>query len=73
MKLIVLLIALSGLACTVSPVITDPGSDGGSSERYSGCKRAAKDYCRHVVEADEDEMDRCVANSTFECLSGSGR
>ena len=73
MKLIVLLIALSGLACTISPVIADPGSDRDGSNRYSGCKRAAKDYCRHVVEADDDEMDRCVANSTFECLSGSSR
>jgi hypothetical protein len=68
MKLIVLLIALSGLACTVSPVITDPGERG--SDRYSDCRRAAKDYCRHVVDADDDDMDRCVANSTFECLSG---
>ena len=73
MKLIVLLIALSGLACTISPVIADPGRDRDGSGRYSGCKRAAKDYCRHVVEADDDEMDRCVANSTFECLSSGGR
>lgn len=71
MKLIVLLFALSGLACTISPVIADPGNRGGS-DRYSGCRRAAKDYCRHVVEADDDDMDRCVANSTFECLSGGG-
>ena len=73
MKLIVLLIALSGLACTISPVIADPGGNRDSSGRYSGCKRAAKDYCRHVIEADDDDMDKCVANSTFECLSGGGR
>jgi len=72
MKLIVLLIALSGLACTISPVIADPG-DRGSGDRYSGCRRAAKDYCRHVIEADDDDMDKCVANSTFECLSSGGR
>jgi hypothetical protein len=71
MKLIALLIAVSGLACTVSPVITDPAR--GESDRYSDCRRAAKDYCRHVIDASESEMDRCVANSTFECLSGGER
>ena len=28
---------------------------------------------RAIPRADDDDMDRCVANSTFECLSGDGR
>jgi hypothetical protein len=68
MKLIALLIAVSGLACTVSPVITEPQN--GGSDRYSDCRRAARDYCRHVLEVEDDGMKRCVANSTYECLAG---
>ena len=60
-----------GLSCTLSPVITTTdGRRGGA--RYSDCQRAAEAYCRDAVGATGGEFDKCVAKSTFECVSESG-
>jgi hypothetical protein len=65
-------VALAGLAamamtmgCEISPVVTSetPGT------RYSDCDRAAEDYCEHALKASEREMDACVAEHRFKCVS----
>jgi hypothetical protein len=71
MKLLVAAIALMGLACSIAPVVTDPSQEGGA--RYSDCRRAAKDYCRDGLGVSEAEMKKCVAESTFQCISAGGR
>ncbi len=71
MKTFVLVLALVGLSCTLSPVITAPSLDGGERDRYHACKRASKDYCHEVLGTANDEMAKCVANFTYECLTGS--
>lgn len=71
MKRWVLLLALVALGCQISPVITDP--EQGGSGRYDDCRRAARNYCRDVMGAIEDEMQRCVSEHVFRCVSGSGR
>ncbi len=71
MKTFVLVLALVSLSCTISPVITDPSRDGVGRDHYDSCKRASKDYCREVLGTAADEMAKCVANFTYECLTGS--
>ena len=68
MRFLIPLIALLGLACTISPVISDPGRGGGGG-RYGGCRRAAEDYCRHVADSPPSETEACVARHTLECVS----
>ena len=60
------------LACTISPVVTDPmgGSSGG---RYDDCRRAAREYCKHVPRAENTDTDECVAQQTFRCVAGAER
>jgi hypothetical protein len=70
MRLSILLATLLFLACQVSPVVTPPSDEGNS--RYSDCRRASRDYCKHVLAVSDDEKDKCVAERVFECLS-SGR
>ncbi len=72
MKRLALVLALLGLSCTVSPVITEPSTHGGGSDRYDDCRRASQDYCREVLNTSDDEMKKCVANFTYECLTGGG-
>jgi hypothetical protein len=69
MKILLLLLALAGLSCQISPVIT-PTEEGGS-ERYDDCRRAAKDYCRDVLGVAKEDTKECVSKATFECISGS--
>jgi len=68
MRVILIFLALMGLSCTISPVITDPAV--GEDDLYGACRRAAKEYCRQVVEVPETDMRKCVAQSTFDCVSG---
>jgi hypothetical protein len=68
MKFALALIAVLALSCRISPVITDKADP--SSDRYSECKRAAREYCKHVVDPAQSEMDGCVAKYAFECVSG---
>jgi hypothetical protein len=69
MKYCLLAIAFLALGCTISPVVSDPRER--SSEVYSDCRRAAKDYCREVVNAPSNEVDRCVADYAYRCTSGA--
>ncbi len=71
MKKLALVFALLALSCTISPVVTEPSSDGGRGNHYDACKRASKDYCREVLATAQDEMKKCVANFTYECLTGT--
>ncbi len=71
MKKLALVLALLCLSCTISPVVTEPSLDGGRRDHYDACKRASKDYCREVLATAQDEMNKCVANFTYECLTGS--
>ncbi len=68
MKLALVLLAVMALSCRIAPVVTDRSDP--PSDRYSECKRAARDYCRHVVDPTQTEMDGCVAKYAYECLSG---
>lgn len=62
-------VALSALlGCEISPVVTADESFLGP---YHDCKQAAEDYCEHVVVAAARDMDTCVADHTFQCVSGS--
>ena len=57
------------LGCSISPVVTDPmGSS--ATDRYSSCRRAAKDYCRDALDTPPSSMDKCVAEATFKCTTG---
>jgi hypothetical protein len=69
MKKPLLATALLALGCTISPVVSDPREE--SSDRYSDCRRAAKDYCREVVNTPSNEVDRCVADYAYRCISGA--
>jgi hypothetical protein len=66
---LVLALALAATACQISPVVTDP-SPPPSDDRYSQCREAARDYCRKVVGVTAEELDRCVAEHAFRCVSG---
>lgn len=55
------------LGCTLNPVVTTPQVD---TTLYDDCERAAEDYCELVIGASDDDLDRCVANYTFQCVSG---
>ncbi len=69
MKKLGLVLALLALSCTISPVVTEPSLDGGRRDHYGACRRASKDYCREVLATAQDEMKKCVANLTYECLT----
>ena len=58
-----------GDPCARAPevVTTEPS---GSNGRYDDCRRAARDYCEHVVRPSDDQEDRCVAEQTFVCIRG---
>ena len=70
MKALLLAFALLGVSCQLSPNIVAEPMDGGG--RYTDCRRAARDHCRHSLQVVEDELKACVARATFECTSGGG-
>lgn len=70
-SLLVVAAALVTLSCHISPVVTDPGG-GWEDSRYSSCRRAAADYCRHALDTPESEMKACVAERAYQCTSGKG-
>lgn len=62
-------LVLLAAGCEISPVVSAQEPTG----RYASCERASQDYCEHVVEAKAKEMEKCVADYTFQCLSGGAR
>jgi len=64
MRVLILTVALLGSACQIDPVIMNP------EPAHSGCRDAARDYCRYVLKEPHDGMDECMARHTFECESG---
>jgi hypothetical protein len=69
--LVASLLFLSALGCEIAPVVSTPSDAPGV--RYSDCDRAAEDYCEHTIKASADDMDACVAQYRFECLSSGAR
>ena len=59
------------LGCEISPVVTSPMDSPGM--RYGDCERAAEEYCEHSIKASEREMEACVAEHRFKCLSSRAR
>lgn len=59
-------VALAAVGCEISPVVTAPE---GIGTRYGDCDRAAREYCEHGLEVDDAQMDRCVAEHRFRCVS----
>jgi hypothetical protein len=39
--------------------------------RYDDCEQAAQNYCEFVIRAPESDLEACVANYAFQCLSGA--
>jgi hypothetical protein len=70
MKYLLISAALICASCSISPVISDPASSRG--ERYSDCRRVARDYCRDVEQVSDADQKRCVSEATYKCVSGSG-
>ncbi len=68
MKLLVLCGALAVAGCSVAPVIGDPGHGGRGGALYDSCRLASRDYCRYVIEAEDADMKRCVADRTYGCV-----
>jgi hypothetical protein len=68
MRFIIASLAVLSVACTISPVVTDPGSH---SDRYSDCQQAARGYCRYVADAAPSETDKCTAEATYKCVVGN--
>jgi hypothetical protein len=49
-------------------VVTDTQE---GTTRYDDCEQAAQNYCEFVIRAPESDLEGCVANYAFQCLSGS--
>ena len=56
------------LGCSLAPVVTDAQV---GSTRYDDCEEAAQNYCEYVIRAPESELEGCVANYAFQCISGA--
>lgn len=70
MKALLLAAALLGVSCQLSPnIVADPDSGSG---RYTDCRRAARDHCRHALGVSTEDMKACVARATYECTSSGG-
>ena len=69
--LVASLLFLFALGCEISPVVSAPSDTPGV--RYSDCDRAAEDYCEHALDVSSREMDACVAEHRFKCLSSGAR
>jgi hypothetical protein len=39
--------------------------------RYDDCEQAAQNYCEFVIHAAESDLEGCVANYAFQCISGA--
>ena len=68
------LAAFSGLAvlgCEISPVVSAPLDSPGV--RYRDCDRAAEEYCEESIQPAARDMDACIAEHRFKCLSSGAR
>jgi hypothetical protein len=65
------LACLSILGCEIAPVVSAPSGLPGI--RYSECDRAAEDYCKHAIKAAARDMDACVAEYRFKCVSSRAK
>jgi hypothetical protein len=68
MKIWLLAVCLLALGCEISPVVSAPELP---NTRYEDCRRAADDYCTHVVRPRVDEMQHCVAAHAYQCVSAA--
>lgn len=66
-KLFAAFVVLLALGCRIAPVISTPMDSPGA--RYRDCTRAAEDYCEESIKARAKDMDACVAEHRFQCLS----
>jgi hypothetical protein len=55
------------LGCTLSPVVTAPQIE---TTPYDDCEQAAENYCELVIGASDTDLESCIANYTFQCISG---
>ena len=69
--LLAALACLSALGCEIAPIVSAPLDMPGM--RYSDCERAAEEYCEHSIKATDRDMDACVAEYRFKCLSSGAR
>jgi hypothetical protein len=69
--LLACLLVLPALGCEISPVVSAPSDLPGV--RYSDCDRAAEDYCEHAIKAPASDMQSCVAENRFKCVSSGAR
>ena len=68
MKLFIAALAALMVGCTLSPVVTTPGAE--SDDFFHACRRASRDYCQDALDTPPSELDKCVAEATYACLSG---
>ena len=68
--LVVAVVCLAAIGCEISPVVSTPEPTG---SRYSDCERAALAYCEDVIRARGAEMDACVAEHVYKCVSSGAR
>lgn len=71
LRLLCVIAALAGgltLGCRIAPVVSDAKL---GTSNYDDCEQASQNYCERVVGAAGDELESCVANYTFQCVSGS--
>ena len=65
--LLAALVCFAALGCEISPVVSAPSGMPGM--RYADCERAAEEYCEYSIKAADRDMDACIAEHRFKCLS----
>jgi len=58
---------LVALGCEIAPIVSAPLDSPGT--RYHDCDRAAEEYCEDSIKPAARDMDACVAEHRFKCLS----
>ena len=69
--LLLALVALAALGCEISPVVSAPMEMPGI--RYSDCDRAAEAYCKDAIQPARGDMDACVSEYRFKCVSSGAK
>jgi hypothetical protein len=60
-------VGLVALGCEIAPVVSAPLDSPGI--RYQDCDRAAEEYCENSIKPASRDMDACVAEYRFKCVS----